>query len=44
MLDLLSTEAEVGYYYAADKIIYMPPWIDNSDRNCYAATHIEHSR
>lgn len=24
MLDLLSTEAEVGYYYAADKIIYIP--------------------
>ena len=24
MLDLLSTESEVGYYYAADKIIYIP--------------------
>lgn len=24
MLDALSTEAEVGYYYAADKIIYIP--------------------
>ena len=24
MLDLLSTESEVGYYYAADKIVYIP--------------------
>lgn len=24
MLDMLSTESEVGYYYAADKIIYIP--------------------
>lgn len=24
MLDMLSSEAEVGYYYAADKIIYIP--------------------
>lgn len=24
MLDMLSTEAEVGYYYAVDKIVYIP--------------------